>query len=49
MCNKSFISSSNLKAHQRRHTANQQYSCDLCNMSFSKHNILKVHQRVCSR
>jgi KRAB domain-containing zinc finger protein len=46
VCNKTFSDKSNQKVHQRLHTGERPYRCDVCIKTFKKMQNLKAHQRV---
>jgi uncharacterized Zn-finger protein len=43
VCNKTFSKTSNRKAHQRAHTGERPYGCDMCNKSRKNLEHMQVH------
>jgi KRAB domain-containing zinc finger protein len=46
VCSKSFSWQSTVKTHQRIHSGEWPFRCDVCNKSFNQHSTLKTHQCI---
>jgi KRAB domain-containing zinc finger protein len=46
VCNKAFSDRSSQIKHQRVHSGERPYTCELCNKAFSDQSGLRRHQRI---
>jgi KRAB domain-containing zinc finger protein len=46
VCGKAFSENGNLQMHNKTHTGDKPYKCDICSKLFSKNDILQTHIHI---